>query len=369
MTISRSDLRRVALYPGWIALTVLGAMGIIGFSMPSWLVMLPLLLSVVLLGLPHGALDHNVLIRLRKESSGLRSLVRAVAPYLSMAAGIVALWLVSPAFAFVVFILITWYHWGQGDLHSLLFLSDAEHLPTRWQRALAVALRGALPMVIPLIAFPEIYREAADLLVATVQPGASEGLNWLFGTATRNALTILVAALALGHFGASLTTSQDSKADWLEDLFEVFLLAVFFAFVHPFFAIGVYFCLWHSARHVARLATTDPQTAQLLAVRQRKKAIWRLVKAATPTTAAALLLTGGLFALFAVWPTSVANAIAVYLIAIAALTVPHVWVVSKMDKAEGIWERTSTKGQTHRTKARGWNQPTWTSQRPPAMSN
>lgn len=49
---------------------------------------------------------------------------------------------------------------------------------------------------------------------------------------------------------------------WREDAFEIVLLAAFFALVPPVLAVGLYFCLWHSVRHVGRLMLLDPTSLQ-----------------------------------------------------------------------------------------------------------
>ena len=52
---------------------------------------------------------------------------------------------------------------------------------------------------------------------------------------------------------------------WRRDILEVALLIVVFATVEPLLAIGLYFCFWHSTRHIARLILIDPQGRQALA--------------------------------------------------------------------------------------------------------
>lgn len=107
---------------------------------------------MVLLGLPHGALDHLVPARLGLPWArtpfwaGLYLLA-----YVAFAALYLGLWLLVPQVAFTGFLLITVWHWGQGDQRFLeIFLGRLR--PTRWGAWVTVLVRGGLPIVSPVVA-------------------------------------------------------------------------------------------------------------------------------------------------------------------------------------------------------------------------
>jgi Brp/Blh family beta-carotene 15,15'-monooxygenase len=74
--------------------------------------------------------------------------------YLVLGGLYLALWFAAPVAAFALFVALTWFHWGGGDLHALSALSRqgwVSHGQTR--RALTLLVRGGLPMLVPLLAF------------------------------------------------------------------------------------------------------------------------------------------------------------------------------------------------------------------------
>lgn len=332
-------LRRWTLWPAWLATAALALVFLAGASVPMRLQYLPLLASAVLFGIPHGAVDHLVVPRLRGTAPRPGLLLRIAGGYLLLAVAAAALWWVAPAAAFAGFIALTWFHWGQGDLYTLLALEGALHLRTRAQRALVVVVRGGLPMLVPFLAFPSLYREGAEALVALFRPEAlgtlawawNPGFRWLMG-AGFGALAVLGLALGLGR------APPGDHAAWRRDAAETLLLAVFFATVPPTLAIGTYFCLWHSPRHIARLLVLEPGGATGLRGGGVVVALGRFARDAAPLSAAAL----GLLALFAFsvphTPGTLAASAALYLVGLSALTVPHTAVVVWMDRRQGVWK-------------------------------
>lgn len=119
------------------------------------------------------------------------------------------------------------------------------------------------------------------------------------------------------------------------DLFELGLLAALFTVVPAYLAIGVYFALWHSLRHLARLLLLDHT---VLDARVRRAgggdlvcASARLSAALLPVTLIALGLLGSIYLLNAPRVATLEGFVALYLVLISALTVPHAVVVALMD--------------------------------------
>ncbi len=129
-----------------------GALSLAGVTIPPAVQIVPFAVSVLLFGLPHGALDHLVPARLRPGTSTTRSVLVVVALYVVVGAGTAALWTATPLLGFLVFIGITWFHWGQGDLWVDRLLGDGAAGPL--DATVTVLVRGALPMVVPFVAQP-----------------------------------------------------------------------------------------------------------------------------------------------------------------------------------------------------------------------
>ncbi len=336
-TEARETLRAVAVRPGWVVLAVLVVPFLLGLSVPPALQYVPLAASVAVLGLPHGAVDHLAVERARGESPTYRGMARVGVLYALLGGAYLALWYLVPVLAFVLFIAITWAHWGQGDVYALVAIEQVSHLRTRAQRALAAAVRGGLPMLVPLVSYPGQYREVAALLVGRFGVTAAD-LAPLFAAETRLALgggfaALTLVALAVGaRRGDGLT-----DPGWRVDALETGLLWAFFLAVPPVLAIGVYFPLWHSVRHIARLALVDPRAAGALSRGDWRAALARFARDAAPLTAVSLVFLGGFYLLVPVRPTGLPETVGLYLVLIAVLTLPHVVVVSLMDRAEGVW--------------------------------
>jgi Brp/Blh family beta-carotene 15,15'-monooxygenase len=332
---ARETVRRWALAPGWLACLLLVPLFVVVPDVSAAVRYLPLVASVVLVGLPHGAVDHLVPSRLRGDPPTPRSLAAVGLLYAVVGGAYALAWFLAPVAAFVAFILLTLAHWGQGDVHALVALAGGDHLRTRPQRVLAAVVRGGFPMLVPLVAFPDAYREVAAALVAPFA-GSAAPLAPVFASGTRLAVGVGFAALVAVHLAVGFRRRGDG-AGWRRDAGETLLLGGFFATVPPLVAVGTYFCLWHAARHVARLVLLDGPAVDALAGGDARAALARFARQAAPLTAASLALLGGLYLLVPDPPTTLPGFVGLYLVLIAALTLPHVVVVAWMDRAQGLW--------------------------------
>ena len=325
--------------------TLAGALALgIGFavvglfdSLPLAYQYAPLAASVVLLGLPHGAVDHLVLSRARGTPVTPRAVALVGGLYLVVGSAYAAVWFVAPAAAFALFVLVTLVHWGQGDVYALLEFAGVSHLETRAARALALVVRGGCPMLVPLVAFPDKYAFVAGTLVDLFAPAAdSTVLEPLVAPTVRLGAALgfgalVVATLALGY------RRTDALEPWLLDAGETLGLAAFFAVVPPILAIGLYFSLWHSVRHILRTLLVDDAARTALAAGNARGAIGRFARDAAPLTAGALVVFGALALAVPRTPATVPDVVALYLVGIAVLTLPHVVVVSALDREQRVW--------------------------------
>ncbi len=331
----RRTFVRTFLLPSWVLLAAAALPFALGVEVTGWIQYAPFALSLVLFGLPHGAVDHLVPGRLSGGGAPAASIVRVAALYLALAALYLGLWFVSPGAAFTFFIVLTWFHWGQGDLYFLAALQ--RDLTPVLLRALTVFVRGGLPMLVPLLAFPEVYRGVASSIVGLFR-GDVAGLEWAFGPVFRGVagegfFLILLVTL----YWRYRLAGRGNPIAWRLEAAEDLLLVAYFALVPPILALGLYFCLWHSPRHVARLMLLNRISAAAL----EKGRIWRALAAfardAAPLTVAVLALLAGLYFLVPGQVDGIAGLLAVYLVLISTLTLPHVVIVCLMDLRQGVW--------------------------------
>lgn len=341
-TIGSSDavdaLARIAFVPGWVVVGAVTVAFLFGASLPLELQLLPLVASVVVLGLPHGAVDHLAVPRTRNETLTPRWLALVGGLYLLVGGVYAAVWFLAPVAAFAFFILLTWAHWGQGEIYPLVRLARVSHLDARWRRGLTALTRGALPMLVPLVAFPDQYRRVAATLVGLFDTDAADALAVAFSTEARLAVGTLLAVLVAATLLVGLYYSgRNDRRAWALEAGETLLLVAFFSAVPPLFAIGVYFCVWHSLRHVARLLAIDEAAVAALADGRTSAALARFAREATPLTIGALACFGLLYHLLPSSASSPLEAVGVYLVCIAAVTLPHVLIVTWMDERQGLW--------------------------------
>ncbi len=344
---ARRTLSRAVVRPSWLAVgaatLAVAAGSALDASLPAAVVYAPFALSVVVLGLPHGAVDHLVPGRLGSGVT-VRSMLWVGVVYAVLMALYAGAWFLVPTASFVFFIALTWFHWGQGDVYALLAFDDAGHLPTTAERGLALVVRGGLPMLAPLAAFPDQYRAVA-LGVVSLFGADAAALAPVFSPTGRLAaggglLALSVLAVVLGGLRVRAGAPQEP---WLVDAGEVALLWAFFAVVSPILAVGLYFCLWHALRHVARLLLSTDVAARALAAGDVWAALGRFARDAAPLTAASLAV----FVLLAIavpnTPGDRAGYLGLYLVGIAVLTLPHVAVVTWMDLRQGVWSAPGTR--------------------------
>lgn len=334
----RRAVVRVGVVPAWVVLsavalgtaaTALG--GTTPADVPSLVRYLPFLASLVVFGLPHGATDHLAVARL----GGPRPFTAVAALYVLGGATYLAVWLLAPAVGFVSFVLLTWYHWGQGDLYVLLAVGD--HLRTRGQRLLAVAVRGGIPMIVPLVAFPEVYRAVVAATVGLFDPSTGRWFAVAFRPEVRLALGGGLAACSLAAVALGWVRGGWSDRGWRVDALETGLLWTYFLAVPPVLAVGLYFCLWHSLRHVVRVVAADERTGGASLARGRVgSALADFGRDALPNTVGALALLAGL-AVVAPPDAEPASLLGLYLVLLAVLTLPHALVVTWMDLRQGVW--------------------------------
>lgn len=314
-------IRRAALGGALIALG--GGLVQVGLGMhEGWLLFLPLAVSALLFGLPHGAIDHLVALGLAGRALKAGNLLAVVGLYLLLALLYGGLWLVAPGLALLGFLVMTIYHWGKADTaFERIRYPEGPLAGNRLLRPIHTAVRGGLPVGLPLLAFPEqsadFLRSCLELFVEGPAPPIELWRLWVGG--------ILSALLAVE---LCLLWRHRRTEGGRRLLVETGLLLALFWLVPPLAAIGWYFCLWHGLRHVLRLTryhagTSNPGTgARAFALFFRRAIPFTLVSLLFLALAGLALPTEG----------SPARWVALYLVLISTLTFPHIILVEWMDQ-------------------------------------
>ncbi len=256
---------------------------------------------VVLLGLPHGALDALIALRARAG----RGRVLLLSAYTGLAGLTVLFWIRWPEAGLLAFLLLSLIHFGRGDVpHArrgeALFPLEA-------------GVRGALPLLLPLVFQPrEVGRIFALLVDVPEVTGQAVIVRCVLplGVAWGTAAAVLVVRWVRTRGRAALM-----------DLAELAALCIAFGLLSPLLAFALYFGVWHSSRHLLVLGTW-------LGERDRSAVLRR----GLPILAATLALGALGYGWIARQPVDPRAFTQVLFIGLAALTVPHMFVTAVLDR-------------------------------------
>ena len=321
---------RFVLLASWLSVFVLCVAQLLVPQLVEAYGLYSFVIGMVLLGLPHGALDHLVPFRVGWTWAGRPlGLGLYLLAYVALAAAYFALWLVAPTLAFLGFLIATVLHWGQGDVRFLeIFLGRLR--PNRLATTVSVLLRGSLPIVVPVLAFPataeSLYRHAAQGLGLNATRLEFGGSIMVF------CLGAYMLMLLIAYAFFAVRSAPNPTTLWIDAL-EVLLLIVLFSGVPAYMSVGIYFIAWHSLRHLARLIILRPEQASSLKAGRWARPVLRLLLELLPITCAALLLLVGLYVWKIGYASGLESFVALYLVMISAVTKPHLLLTALMDYA------------------------------------
>ncbi|MCX6412496.1 MAG: hypothetical protein NTZ81_09125, partial [Actinobacteria bacterium] len=142
-------MRRTWTLPTYLALA---AAAVLALSAPAFVTRfewVPLLLSLPLLGMAHGAVDHNVPGRLLRRVLTRRERVLLIAGYSGLSIVLLGLWWVAPLLALALFLLIAIVHWGDGDLWFCEVVNGRSAPRSFGSLFFFVSARGLVPIAVP----------------------------------------------------------------------------------------------------------------------------------------------------------------------------------------------------------------------------
>lgn len=79
----------------------------------SWYVPLIFWFGILIIGIPHGAVDHH--IQLKDKAGNISKLIAFIGKYISLMGLFLLFWILAPIYAIAFFILISAYHFGMVD--------------------------------------------------------------------------------------------------------------------------------------------------------------------------------------------------------------------------------------------------------------
>ena len=186
------------------------------------------ILSIVIIGLPHGAFDGAIASYIGFTGRPAK-LILFLVLYVLISLIVIAFWIVLPSVSLIIFIGISIIHFGLGD-------ARAQNGWFRWVQAIA---HGGVVVV--------IIAQSHKLDVSKI-------FNYLTGTENLQiwlAIDIISVIVALTIMIYGWRAIFDRR--WLNGLIEIMFLVLMFIKLPPLVSFAIYFCCIHTVRHLSNI--------------------------------------------------------------------------------------------------------------------
>ena len=279
----------------------------LGSANLNWQISLAVIALII--GIPHGALDHLVTLPKNKPAK----MMLFVIIYVLIA--VAAVWAILRwnVLGFQLVVIMSAAHFGIGDA---AFIAESERLNNRASKSLIDRLIYALPAGL-LPVFVPLSSDLTNSALAEVNPKL---INWA-GSST-NFIHLLVLLIAASSLFVLVLKRDDKSA------IDLALLAALSMLTPPLVAFAIYFGLWHALRHTARLTLSLNKSEIAFQNNEPKRAFLQAVIPGIP----ALIGTFIVAAVLAATNPDNSRLLWSILVVILALTVPHMIVSEKLDK-------------------------------------
>ena len=256
------------------------------------------LAGIVLIGLPHGALDGAVAMHLGLVDK-FSTMARFVIIYVGLAGLVVGAWIIAPSLSLIVFLIISMLHFGAGDArHGEGVLRFAETMA-----------HGGLAIV----GISQFHRSEVDEIFYYLI-NQDTAMVWL-------AINVLTVAVIVAIIACVSQAAKDVK--WSATTLELLILGIVYALVPPLLGFAIYFCLVHSARHFRRILSTIKATVDFSNIKNQ----------AILFTTASWIAAGIAFWMLADFADPGPTVMRITFIGLAALTVPHMFLIDGVMKS------------------------------------
>ena len=293
-----------------VSLTILASLifsDLLGQGTMGWQVIIAVVALAI--GIPHGALDHLVTLPKAQPKKMALFIIVYVAVAIVAVIGILKFNTVG----FIVVLFMSAIHFGIGDAAFINEIDKRSEGTKKLNRWFYIPAAGFTPVFIPLV------NSASTEALASVNPAL---INWHQGFDSQILFTVSIfALLAIG------VMVFDKRYREALDLIVLLLLA---HLAPPLIAFAVYFGCWHAMRHTARLTLSLPRCVENITQGMLRKAFSNAVIPGLPAligtfvVAGLLALSGRDFTDEFFWMA---------LVVVWALTVPHMAVTAKLDRA------------------------------------
>ena len=280
---------------------------LLGVASMGWQVVIAVVALAI--GIPHGALDHLVTLPKAQPKKMALFIVIYVAVAIVAVIGILKFNIVG----FILVLFMSAVHFGIGDGAFINEIDKRQDSSQKLNRWFYIPAAGFTPVFIPLV------NSASTQALASVNPAL---INWHKGFDSE--ILFIVSSFTVVAIVVMGFTKRYREA------FDLTLLLLLAHLAPPLIAFAVYFGCWHAMRHTARLTLSLPKSIENLTQGMLRKAFSQAVIPGLPAligtfvVAGLLTLSGQDFTDEFFWMA---------LVVVWALTVPHMAVTAKLDRA------------------------------------
>ena len=258
------------------------------------------LIAIIVLGVPHGALDGEAARSVLRPRFGWAWFAVFSLPYLALVVLVLLSWRLAPVPTLAAFFAASVWHFGS---------EDAPEAP------LQAVVRGGLPIALAVLAHPAATTAVFATIAATPLPQPPE---WLWDA------SLLWLALAITWAGRAALRRQ-----WRSLAVPALLASVFVA-LPPLTAFAIYFVCVHAPAHTAAVIHNRTRAPRVV---DGRSAVLRSL----PLTALTLLIGAALWPLYT--GALPQRLLCLTLQGLAALTLPHMLLdmwLTRRERAETL---------------------------------
>ena len=258
------------------------------FSNKLFLFIIPLIWP----GLAHGSLDVLIAKKLNIIITK-NQLYFFILSYLLISLFVVLLWIIEPNLSLLIFLIVSAIHFGISDTIQKRNLFYIE-----------TSFRGFVPISTPIY----FYNEEVKFIFSKLNADQTFINKLIY----YNDFFFIILILLLFFF--LFFQISNIKKNNLDTLIEVQLIIFTFYFFEPFTAFCLYFCFFHSLRHLL----IEKETLNI--------SYKKLIISTIPIT---LISTIGIFLLYLFILKDNLSYLSLIFISLSALTVPHMLLINK----------------------------------------
>ncbi len=210
---------------------------LLGSQLPLGFDKVIFLASLILFGIPHGAIDHIIYQHSKAESNNIsKSGLSFYVPYILILITTIGFWLLIPALMFWIFLLISAYHFGQSQLY---YIKLPEKNFQKWTLYLVWGI-----FILSNLWF---YNwEALQPIILTLFDWNLNFDSFLYFTIKHLSYSSGFSVLILLFY-----TALDNELKWYMFLQELIVLIILYTLIRTtsvYLSFGIYFGIWHALR-------------------------------------------------------------------------------------------------------------------------